>query len=751
MKKHLSIFASFLLFFSFSVNAQEKESETRQKSHANENPFRQLYQEFATPNQYRTASGAPGPAYYQNTADYVMEIKLDDKNQRLHGYETITYTNNSPDDLEYLWVQLDQNVRAKDSPAHQRNSDNIRPYAHASDFVSDYMTENDYDGGFKIEEVSQNGKALDYTINYTMMRINLEEPLKAGESFEFSIKWWYNINNYIEIGGRSGYEHFEEHGNNLYVIAQFFPRMCVYNDKEGWQNYQFWGAGEFALPFGSYDVKITVPADHIMEATGTLQNRKEVYSKQMMERYEKAKKSFDKPVLIVTQKEAEKNEKGFSNKEKTWHFKADMVRDFGFSTSRKFILEMKNTLVNDKEVMAVSMYPKEGNPLWGEYATKAVAQTLQTYSEHTFTYPYHKCVAVHARWQGMEYPMISWNYGRPNPDGTYSDDTKFGMIGVIIHEVGHNFFPMVVNNDERQWGWMDEGFNTFLEYLTQLKFGENYPEAIAPLDRYPVDRGDAHLIVDYMKGNQKYIAPIMTNPEQIHQLGNNAYGKVGAGLNILRQTILGEELFDYAFKTYSKRWMFKHPTPEDFFRSMEDASGTDLDWFWRGWFYRTDYVDIGIKEVNLYTLTDKPTKQAQEIFARFGIEDVENNERWKDAVYFQRTDKTSENGLFAQAPDFKSYLNKEYSKEERAKMKNIKYLYEIVFEKPGDMPMPIIVEYAYADGSSETVSYPVQIWRKNHEEASKVIATDKKITSIQIDPDLRTADVNLDNNSWKAN
>ncbi|HET8838355.1 MAG TPA: M1 family metallopeptidase [Flavobacteriaceae bacterium] len=737
-----------MLFFvsGFAQNPAQNDS----TGHANENYFRQLYETFATPNQYRTASGAPGPAYYQNTADYVMDIRLDDENQKLYGFETITYTNNSPNDLEYLWVQLDQNIRSKESPAAERNSDWFQPFTQPADFVSEYMMEDTFDGGFKLQEVTHNGKPLDYFVNFTMMRINLNEPLKAGESFEFSIKWWYNINNYMEVDGRSGYEHFEEHGNNLYVIAQFFPRMAVYNDKEGWQNHQFWGDGEFALPFGNYEVSIAVPADHILEATGTLQNREEVYSKKMMERYEKAKKSFDKPVLIVTQEEAEKNEskKPGKNKNQTWKFKADMVRDFAFSSSRKFILEMKNTKIGDNEVMAISMYPKEGNPLWGEYATKAIEQTLKTYSKHTFTYPYPKAVAVNARNQGMEYPMICWNFGRPDADGTYSDDVKFGMIGVIIHEVGHNFFPMIVNSDERQWGWLDEGLNTFLEYLTQLNFGETYPEAIAPLDRYPVDRGDADLIVNYMKGNQKYMTPIMSNPENVYQLGNNAYGKVGAGLNILRQTILGPELFDYAFQTYAQRWMFKHPTPDDFFRTMEDASGTDLDWFWRGWFYRTDYVDIGIKEVNLYTINDQPNEQAKSLLKKWGITNPEESKWAKELIYFSTTDNAPDN-FYKNAPDFKKYIETNFSKEEQAKMKIPNYLYEVVFEKPGKMPMPIIVEFTFEDGTSKRMTYPVEIWRKNPDKASKVLATQKKIVSIQLDPDLHTADVNTENNVWK--
>lgn len=753
----MKLINSTLLFLfvllSASVSAQENQQKETAQGHENENPFRQLYQVFSTPNQYRTASGAPGPAYYQNTADYVMDLTLDDKNQRIHGYETITYTNNSPDELRYLWVQLDQNIRAKDSKAPLRNSEKLPPVVRPESFVSSYMEDNPFDGGFKLEEVSKDGKALHYTINQTMMRIDLEEPLKAGDSFEFSIKWWYNINNYVKDGGRSGYEYFKEDGNYLYVIAQFFPRMAVYNDKEGWQNYQFWGAGEFALPFGSYKVSITVPADHVLGATGALQNRKEVYSDKMMERYEKAKKSFDKPVVIVTQEEAETAEKNFSEATKTWIFKADKVRDFAFATSRKFIVDMMNVKIDDQEVMAISMYPKEGNPLWGDYSTLTVAHTLKTFSEHTFTYPYPKAISVHAKDQGMEYPMISWNHGRPNEDGSYSDQTKFGMIGVIIHEVGHNFFPMIVNSDERQWGWMDEGLNTFLEYLTQKGFGEKYPNLIAPLETYPLDRGKPVQVIDYMSRDQRYLEPIMTNPEQIHSLGGNAYGKVTAALSILRETVMGPELFDYAFKTYSQRWMFKHPTPEDFFRTMEDASGIDLDWFWRGWFYSTDVVDMGIAEVNVYRATNTPTEAGKTFFKRYGINDPNKNQQTKDAIYFEKLSNqpSSSHKTMENTPKLQTYLSESFSEEERGKLKSPAYFYEVVFENPGGLVMPLIVEYTYADGTSEKIKYPVQVWRKNHEKVRKVIPTDQPIISIVVDPELMTADVNTGNNSWPKN
>lgn len=732
------------------VFAQEEPTEKEpQQGHQNTNKFRQLYQEFSTPNQYRTASGAPGPAYYQNTADYEMDITLDDKNQKLYGEETITYTNNSPDHLEYLWVQLDQNVRAKDSKSQLRNGNGIAAVNQTGRFVSQFVDE-PFDGGFNIEKVTQNGSPLKYTINQTMMRVDLPEALEPGDDVEFSIKWWYNINDHVVNRGRSGYEFFEKDGNYAYVIAQFFPRMAVYNDVEGWQNYQFWGSGEFALPFGDYNVKITVPADHVLDATGKLENRKEVFSNKMMDRYEQAKKSFDKPVLIVTQEEAEKAEKGASNKTKTWEFEAKMVRDFAFTTSRKYIWDMQNVKVGSREVMAVSLYPKEGNPLWEEYSTKAVAHTLTSYSDMTFDYPYHKAISVHAKNQGMEYPMICWNYGRPNEDGTYSDRTKFGMISVIIHEVGHNFFPMIVNSDERQWGWMDEGINTFVQFVSEQEFGKKHPEAVAPLDNYPSRRGDPAKITSYMKGNQNFISPIMSNPEQVYQLGNNAYGKPATALNILRETVMGKELFDHAFKTYSRRWMFKHPTPEDFFRTMEDASGVDLDWYWRGWFYTTDFVDIGIEEVNSYYVTDQPTKAGKEMLKRYGVEDASQI----DALYVveegseEFKPEMKNKSALENAPKLKTFMMDNFTEQERQNMNVPKHFYQIKFNKPGGLVMPLIVEYKYKDGTSERINYPAQIWRKNDKEVTRVLATNKELASIVVDPDMETADVDTSNNSW---
>ena len=742
--------ASVFFLFAAVITAQEVGQQEREPGHTNQSKFKQMYEEFATPNTYRSASGAPGPDYYQQQADYKMDIELDDKNAKIQGTETITYTNNSPDDLEFLWLQLDQNVRAKDSKSPLRDGGGVPLAEQPGDFAGKYLG-SPFDGGFNIEYIKDaSGKPLSYTINQTMMRVNIPQPLKSKAQISFSIKWWYNIPDHTVKRARSGYEYFAKDGNRAFVIAQFFPRMAVYSDVEGWQNHQFWGSGEFALPFGDYEVNITVPADHVLDATGVLQNRKEIFSKEMMKRYEQAKKSYDKPVLIVTQAEAEAAEKGFSDQKKTWKFKAKNVRDYGFATSRKFIWDMQAVKMGSKDVMAVSLYPKEGNPLWEEYSTKAVVQTLQTYSKHTFDYPYPKAISVHAKNQGMEYPMICWNYGRPNENGTYSDNVKYGMISVIIHEVGHNYFPMIVNSDERQWGWMDEGLDTFVQYLAEQAFGESHPQAIAPNKAYPSRRGAPAKIVPYMSGDQSTISPVMSNPENVYQLGPNAYSKPATALNILRETVMGRELFDHAFKTYAQRWKFKHPTPEDFFRTMEDASAVDLDWYWRSWFYTTDYVDIGIKGIKKYYVSDKPGKKMQEYLAARNLTEAD----LRPLVYLADEDSEGfDPNLKGKAPSESSKTLKEFmmdnmTVEERAAVKEPKYFYEVTYDKPGGIPMPLIVEYTYADGTTENITYPPEIWRKNDAEVKLVLSSQSELVGIVVDPKAETADIDTTNNAW---
>ena len=721
----------------------------------NTSKFRQLGQELPTPNVYRTASGAPGHEYYQQQADYDMSITLDDETQRIYGEETITYTNNSPDELRYLWVQLDQNMRAQNSMTQQIQTGGIFNDRTGTPQTAFNQLKNsqfyDFDGGFKLDYVqTTSGSNLRYTINNTMMRVDLPSPLRKGQSFSFKIKWWFNINDRMDIGGRSGYEYFEEDDNYLYTIAQFFPRMAVYNDVEGWQNKQFLGQGEFTLPFGDYKVSITVPTDHVVASTGTLTNASRVLTSTQRARLAKAEKSFDDPVIIVTQDEAIEAEQNKSTSTKTWVFEAENVRDFAFATSRKFIWDAQAVDINGKTTMAMSYYPKEGNPLWEQYSTRVVAHTLKVYSKFTVDYPYEKAISVHTKWIGMEYPMICFNGGRPEADGTYSEGTKYGMIGVIIHEVGHNFFPMIINSDERQWTWMDEGLNTFVQYLTEQEWDHDYPSR----------RGPAHKIVPYMSGPKEEMVPIMTNSESVLQFGNNAYGKPATALNILRETVMGRELFDYAFKEYSRRWAFKHPSPADFFRTMEDASGVDLDWFWRGWFYTTDHVDIALKDVQWYQMStqnpdiEKPFQEAKAADADAHIGKPRNSviRTMVDEVPETRDFYNSYNPYAVSEADREAY--KRYrdglSAEEAAMLDAGHHFYGLTFENQGGLIMPLVLRFTLEDGQEEVVRIPAEVWLKNEDEFTKWFNFTQPVVQITLDPFLEMADTDRSDNYWPA-
>ena len=721
----------------------------------NTSKFRQLGQELPTPNVYRTASGAPGHEYYQQRADYDMSITLDDDTQRIYGEQTITYTNNSPDELRYLWVQLDQNMRAQNSTTQQIKTGGIFNQRGATAQTAFNQLKNnqfyDFDGGFKLAYVkTASGANLPYIVNNTMMRVDLPSPLRQGQKFSFKIKWWFNINDRMDIGGRSGYEYFEGEDNYLYTIAQFFPRMAVYNDVEGWQNKQFLGQGEFTLPFGDYKVAITVPSDHIVASTGELTNASRILSSKQRARLSKAEKSFNDPVIIVTQEEAEIAEKNKATSTKTWVFEAENVRDFAFATSRKFIWDAQAVDVGGKTTMAMSYYPKEGNPLWEQYSTRVVAHTLKVYSKFTIDYPYHKAISVHTKWIGMEYPMICFNGGRPEADGTYSEGTKYGMIGVIIHEVGHNFFPMIINSDERQWTWMDEGLNTFVQYLTEQEWDHDYPSRRGPADK----------IVPYMSGPKEQIVPIMTNSESILQFGNNAYGKPATALNILRETVMGRELFDYAFKEYSRRWAFKHPTPADLFRTMEDASGVDLDWFWRGWFYSTDHVDIAVKDVQWYQMSsknpdvEKPFEAEKDRKANDHVGRARNEviRTMVDEVPATRDFYNSYNPFEVSDADREAYnrYRAGLSEEEAALLDAGYHFYGVTFENQGGLIMPLVVRFTLEDGTEEVKRIPAEVWLKNEDEFTKWFNFTQPVVQITLDPFLEMADTDRSDNYWPA-
>lgn len=723
------------------------------------NKFEQLGPLLPTPNVYRTASGAPGHAYWQNRADYTIEAFLDEDKRNLKGSETITYHNLSPDPLDYLWIQLDENQQSSTRNADFANSSYLPKTATTTRLKPSELPATDNGFGVNIEKITdEQGHPLNYVINKTMMRIDLPKTLKPGEKMSFKINWNYNIPNRIERGGRGGYEHFPEDGNDLYTMTQWFPRMCVYSDFQGWQNHQFTGRGEFALPFGNYKVTVNVPADHIVGGTGEVKNYEQVLSPTQLERYRKAQNASE-PIEIVTLEEAKKAEKSKSKARKTWVFEAQDVRDFAWTSSRKFVWDAMKVVIpeNNNHVMAMSFYGKEAYGLYRPYSTKAVAHTIKTYSEYTIPYPYPTAQSVEAA-NGMEYPMICFNYGRTEKDGTYSEATKNGMLGVIIHEVGHNFFPMIINSDERQWSWMDEGLNTFVEYLTEQRWDSNFPSR----------RGPAANIVDYMKLPKDQLEPIMSNSENIAQFGPNAYSKPATGLNILRETIMGRELFDSAFKTYSKRWAFKHPEPADFFRTMEDASGEDLDWFWRGWFFGTDPVDISLDKVTLatpdYTATapereitytvDKPMDDKHEDISKERNRkdskitfEVEKDKSLQDFYY--RYNRGQEKVDTDKKYTIKTSPYESLNPSEIKKQKDI-YAYQLDFSNKGGMPMPIILEFTFEDGSKLNDKVNAQIWRQNELKASRTYYFSKKLKSVQVDPKLETADIDTSNNYWSA-
>jgi len=724
------------------------------------NKFEQLGTILPTPNEYRTASGAPGPKYWQQRCDYDIKCELDEKKLKLTGSEVITYYNNSPNQLTYLWLQMDENQHSSSNNANYQDGSTMAPRANSANIerAIDGAVPNDF--GDKITRmVDATGKALKYTVNKTMMRVELPTVLKPGQKFVFTIDWNYNISNRQKQGGRGGYEYFPEDGNYLFTMTQWYPRLCVYSDFQGWQNHQFTGRGEFALTFGNFKVQMTVPADHVIGATGECQNYAQVLSPAQMARWQKAQTAKD-VVEVVTLDEAKASEKDNTDKKKTWIFKADNVRDFAWGSSPKFVWDAMPAYVEGKKVMAMSYYGKEAYGLYRKFSTKAVAHTIKTYSKFTIPYPYPVAQSVEAS-NGMEYPMICFNFGRTEKDGTYSEGTKNGMLGVVIHEVGHNFFPMIINSDERQWSWMDEGLNTFVEYLTEELWD----------NKFPVNRGPAYTITDYMKLPKDQLEPIMSNSENIIGFGPNAYSKPATGMNILRETIMGRELFDYAFKEYARRWAFKHPEPADLFRTMEDASGEDLDWFWRGWFYGTDACDISLDTVKYFkpdfavTNPVKDTVLSRKVQKPLvnAFEDVSKirNKEDKNITFQTDADTSLRDFYWKYARGLEPYDSASYAINSttgnpplddatKAKLEN-KHFYELKLTNKGGLIMPVIIEWTYADGTKEIERIPAQVWRKNEKGLTKVFIKDKQVTGIKLDPMRETADIDESNNKWPNN
>ncbi|MBB5397613.1 M1 family metallopeptidase [Mucilaginibacter sp. AK015] len=760
------IFTSFFLSVTIAGAALAQDIQNNPGSNHG-NKFEQLGTILSTPNEQRTASGAPGAKYWQQRADYNIKCELDEKNLKLTGSETVTYYNNSPDPLTYIWLQLDENEHNSLRNAGYQNSSGMPRATTTQNVDKNDARNSDADNGLgdmitKLTDAT--GKNLKYTINKTMMRIDLPTPLKPGTQFIFNVDWTYKITDRMTVGGRGGYEYFPEDGNYLFTMTQWYPRLCVYSDFQGWQNHQFTGRGEFALTFGNFRVQMTVPADHVVGGTGECINYSAVLSPARLARYNKAKTSAT-PVEIVNLAEAKAAEKAPSTAKKTWVFVANNVRDFAWGSSRKFIWDGMGAKVGGKNVMCMSYYGKEAYNLYSKYSTRLVAHTVKTYSDFTIPYPYPVAQSVEAS-NGMEYPMICFNYGRTEKDGTYSESTKNGMIGVIIHEVGHNFFPMIVNSDERQWTWMDEGLNSFVEYLTEELWD----------NKFPSKKGAAYTIVDYMKLPKNELEPVMTNSENIVRFGPNAYSKPATALNILRETIMGRKLFDYAFKEYARRWAFKHPTPADLFRTMEDASGEDLDWFWRGWFYGTEPVDISLDSVK-YAKADldaklpamrqrggSPRVAAPAVNTFEDISKVRNrtdkNIRfqtdrdtatqdfyWKYDRGMVTVDTVKFAAMVKAQPAPQPFAIDQLTDADKAKY-NSKYFYELNFSNKGGLVMPIIVEFTFKDGTKWTDRIPVQIWRLNEKTASKFYIHDKEVASIKLDPMRETADIDESNNYW---
>ena len=714
-----------------------------------EDPFRQIHELLPSPNESRLASGAPGPKYWQQRVDYNIQVHLDDEKQRLVGSEKINYRNNSPHELKYLWVQLDQNRFA---PGSDESLTKEAPGLDNMSFqrLRSQLYRETFQGGHKIKSVSnQKGKPIKHEIVGTMMRIDLDDPMTSGSNFIFQIDWEYNIIDADLNRARSGYEFFKKDKNYIYELAQWFPRMAAYTDYTGWQNKQFLGSGEFALEFGNYTVEITTPADHIVAATGELQNPKNVMTTEQINRWNKAKSSGE-ITFIVNPEEAEKNQTKDEkvNNKKTWVFKAKNVRDFAWASSRKFIWDAKyHEFSKGKKAWAMSYYPIEAEPLWSKYSTESVAHTLDVYSKFTFDYPYPVAISVNGPVFGMEYPMICFNGPRPEEDGTYSESTKNALIGVVIHEVGHNWFPMIVNSDERQWTWMDEGLNTFLQFLAQAEWQKKWSSG----------RGKPKSITSYMASSKQ--RPIMTNSESIHQFGNNAYSKPAAALNVLRETVMGRKLFDFAFKEYSTRWMFKRPEPADFFRTMEDASSKDLDWFWRGWFYTTKNVDIGVKSLRLFEIDtkdpdiEKPLKKQnrEDLDAKDLIDErnrsiskaVDRNRNLLD--FYNKYDP-----LDITKSDRREYNEwlKGLEPEELKLLSLRKKFYVVELENIGGLVSPVILEISFKDGKNKRVRIPAEIWKRNNGSVNKLIISQKEITQIEVDPMLETADTDRQNNFW---
>jgi hypothetical protein len=613
------------------------------------------------PNAQREGSGAPGPGYWQQQVDYSIDATVEPETRLVSGKGRVTYHNNSPDALDYLWLHLEQNSFRDDglaSAVSPRGPDGKR--RGGSD-------------GYTISAVKGvDGAELKFTPMDLVARLDLPAPLPPGGTFSWDMEWSFKIPD--GVYRRFGLEKVEQ--GKIVEVAQWFPCVAVYDDVYGWNTLPYIGSGEFYTNFGDYDVRISVPREDLVVATGVLQNPTEVWTAEQQARWEKAKSSTE-TVMIRSADEVGKAEtRPAGDGPLTWHFKASKVRTFAFAASDAFILDAASLDGTPDSTLCVSAYPKEATPNW-THSTQMLRTAMGGFNERWSKFPWPVMTNVNGPERGMEYPQIIFCGSRRDERSLY---------GVTAHELGHNWFPMVVNTDERRHGWMDEGFNTFIDYYSAWDwFSEPDQDAINRRGSGNPSSGGT-----LMRSTQ--VLPIDTPPDRLTGGLNGAlsYGKTAQGLVLLRESILGPERFDAAFRTYIRRWSFKSPQPSDFFRSMDDAAGMDLAWFWREWFQETDVLDQAIGSV------------------------VQPLAAWH-----------KDTGEWTWTPG------------------------KVVVENRGDMVMPLVFRVTFEGGEQRTVTLPVDIWN-NTNRWTEPIPASAKITSVVIDPETAFPDMDRTNNTWKA-
>jgi len=602
----------------------------------------------------RSASGKPNIGYWQNKADYQIAVTLDDQAHTLSGNIKLTYTNNSPETLDFIWMQMEQNRFKEDSRGTLTTP------------IQGNRYNGDIDGGFDVTNLqakvgSKGSVSSKNIVSDTRMQVWFNEPIpaKGGTatvSMDFSFK--------VPVEGMDRMGRLEVEDGWIYAFAQWYPKVAVFDDVEGWNVEPYLGAGEFYLEYGDFDYKVTVPYDHIVVGSGELLNPKEVLSKELQNRYAKAKDS-DTTVMMITAEELGNTELTRPKQEGTvtWHFAIQNSRDAAFATSRAFIWDAaKINLPSGKKILAQSAYPKESNgtDAWSR-STEYTKASIEHYSSTWFEFPYATATNVAADIGGMEYPGLNFcSYNSKGED----------LWGVTDHEFGHNWFPMIVGSNERRYPWMDEGFNTFINHYSTLSFNDG---------EYPSNLNETRRYTNFFTSETREGIDTYPDVVNVGNLGMLAYNKPAFGLLMLREYILGHERFDNAFKSYIKTWSYKHPQPTDFFNHMENVAGENLSWFWQGWFYGTGNIDLGVNAVIPYAGN-----------------------------------------------------------------------YVVVLANKGDMPMPVLMEITFEDGSTERKMLPVEIWQRG-DTWNYLLKTDKKVTAVVIDPDKLLPDVNLGNDSWPQN